>query len=67
MYPGKHVGSRAEQPAFIMAESGDGVTYAELERRGNRLAHRLRARRLRRLDHYAIFKENDARYVECSS
>ncbi len=67
MYPGKHVVSRAEQPVFIIAENGDGVTYAELERRSNRLAHRSRARSLRRLDHYAIFMENNVRYVECSS
>ena len=65
MYPGKHVVSRAEQPAFIMADTGEGVTYAELERRSNRLAHLLRARGLRRLDHYAIYMENNARYVEC--
>jgi long-chain acyl-CoA synthetase len=65
MYPGKHAVSRAEQPAFIMAETGEAVTYAELERRSNRLAHLLRARGLRRLDHYAIFMENNARYVEC--
>ena len=65
MYPGKHVVSRAEQHAFIMAETGEAVTYAELERRSNRLAHLLRARGLRRLDHYAIFMENNARYVEC--
>ena len=65
MYPGKHVVSRAEQLAFTMAETGEGVTYAELERRSNRLAHLLRARGLRRLDHYAIFMENNARYVEC--
>jgi long-chain acyl-CoA synthetase len=65
MYPGKHAVSRAEQAAFIMAETGEGVTYAELERRSNRLAHLLRAIGLRHLDHYAIFMENNVRYVEC--
>ena len=35
------------------------------ERRSNRLAHLLRASGLRRLDHYAIFMENNARYIEC--
>jgi long-chain acyl-CoA synthetase len=65
MYPGKHAVSRAEQPAFVMAETGERVTYAGLERRSNRLAHLLRAWGLRRLDHYAIFMENNARYVEC--
>ena len=47
-----------------MANTGETVTYAELDARGNRLAHLLRARGLGRLDHYAIFMENNARYVE---
>jgi long-chain acyl-CoA synthetase len=65
MYPGLQAKIRPQQPAFIMAQSGDTVTYAELERRTNRLAHFLRASGLGRLDHYAIFMENNARYVEC--
>jgi long-chain acyl-CoA synthetase len=48
-----------------MSESGEAVTYAELEARTNRLAHLLRAAALNRLDHYAIFMENNAHYVEC--
>ena len=48
-----------------MAESGETVTYRELEARSNRLAHLLRAVGLKRLDHYAIFMENHPRYVEC--
>jgi long-chain acyl-CoA synthetase len=67
MYPGNGVVKCPSQPAFIMAESGEAVTYAELEARSNRLAHLLRARGLRRLDHYAIFMENNARYVESCS
>jgi long-chain acyl-CoA synthetase len=67
MYPGLQVRVRPNHPAIIMAQSGETVTYAELERRSNRLAHFLRARGLRRLDHYAIFMENNARYVECCS
>jgi acyl-CoA synthetase (AMP-forming)/AMP-acid ligase II len=47
-----------------MAETGEPVSYAELEARSNRLAHLLRARGLGRLDHYAIFMENHARYLE---
>jgi long-chain acyl-CoA synthetase len=65
MYPGLHAKIRPQQPAFIMATSGEAVTYGELERRSNRLAHFLRASGLDRLDHYAIFMENNARYVEC--
>ncbi len=41
------------------------MSYAELEARTNRLAHFLRANRLARLDHYAIFMENNIHYVEC--
>src|SRR5262245_29467371 len=67
MYPGVQAKIRPQQPAFIMATSGEAVTYAELDRRSNRLAHFLRARGLSRLDHYAIFMENNARYVECCS
>src|SRR6516162_3704592 len=50
-----------------MAAGGDTVTCAELELRSNRLAHFLRASGLRRLDHYAIFIENNTPYVECCS
>jgi long-chain acyl-CoA synthetase len=50
-----------------MAQSGETVTYAELERRSNRLAHFLRASGLGPLDHYAVFMENNVRYVECCS
>jgi long-chain acyl-CoA synthetase len=67
VYPGLQSRIRPQQPAFIMAQSGETVTYAELERRSNRLAHFLRANGLGRLDHYAIFMENNARYVECCS
>jgi long-chain acyl-CoA synthetase len=67
MYPGVQAKIRPQQPAFIMAQSDETVTYAELERRSNRLAHFLRAAGLGRLNHYSIFMENNARYVECCS
>jgi long-chain acyl-CoA synthetase len=64
MYTGKHVKLRPLQPAFIMAASGESVTYQELDARNNRLAHLLRKLGLKRLDHVAIFMENNARYLE---
>src|SRR6266853_1858146 len=64
MYTGKHAHLRPLQPAIIMASSGETVTYAELEARSNRLAHLLRNLGLKRLDHYAIFMENNSRYLE---
>ena len=65
MYTGVHVQTRPNQPAFIMAATGEAVTYAEFEARSNRLAHLLRGVGLKRLDHYSIFMENNARYLEC--
>jgi len=64
MYTGKHARLRPLQPAFIMANSGEAVTYAELEARSNRIAHYLRRLGLKRLDHFAIFMENNSRYLE---
>src|ERR1700750_237691 len=64
MYTGKHAHLRPLQPAFIMASSGESVTYGELEARSNRLAHLFRKRGLKRLDHYSIFMENNSRYLE---
>src|SRR6476469_7660751 len=64
MYPGKHAYLRPLQPAFIMASTGEIVTYRELDARSNRLAHLFRKRGLNRLDHYSIFMENNNRYLE---
>ena len=55
---------RPLQPAFIMASTGEAVTYRELEARSNRLAHLFRKHGLKRLDHYSIFMENNSRYLE---
>ncbi len=64
MYAARHVEINPDQPALIMAGSGEVVTYAEFEGRANRLAHLLRSYGLKRLDHYAIFMENNAVYAE---
>ncbi len=66
MYVGNRFDKHPERAAFIMATSGETVSYAELERRSNRLAHLLRDVGLKRLDHYAIFMENNSRYLECN-
>jgi long-chain acyl-CoA synthetase len=65
MYPGKHAKSQPAHPAVIMAATGETITYGELEARSNKLAHLLRARGLGRLDHWSIYMENHARYIEC--
>lgn len=67
MYPARQAQANPDKPAFIMASTGKAVSYAELERRSNRLAHLLRRQGLRRFDHYAIFMENNERFIECCS
>ncbi len=64
MYTGRHAKLRPLQPAFIMAQSGEAVTYADLEIRSNKIAHFLSKQGLARGDHFAIFMENNARYLE---
>jgi long-chain acyl-CoA synthetase len=66
MYAGNHHAQHPDRAAFIMAGTGETVSYAEYERRTNRLAHLLRAEGVQRLDHYAIFMENNGRYLECN-
>src|SRR4051794_36591637 len=65
MYPGKHAVERPDDPAFIMATSGETVTFGEYEARANRLAHLFRETGLRRMDHIAILMENNPRMLEC--
>ncbi|MBN8509025.1 MAG: AMP-binding protein [Burkholderiales bacterium] len=67
MYPGKYATRHPDRAAFIMASTGEAVSYREYEARSNRLAHLLRAHGLKRLDHYSIFMENNDRYLETGS
>jgi long-chain acyl-CoA synthetase len=64
MYAGKYAKTRADQPCLIMANTGEVITYGEFEGRANQLAHCLRDHGFKRLDHYSIFMENNARYAE---
>ena len=68
MYPGKYAVAHPDRPAVIMAGSAEVITYREFEAGANRLAHFLRDRGLKRLDHYSIFMENNAPYlVTCAA
>ncbi len=64
MYPGTFAAKHPNRPAVVMAGTGETISYGELEARSNRLAHLLRAHGLGRLDHYSIYMENNAHYVE---
>ena len=64
MYPGEHAQRNPDKPAFVMATTGEVVTFGEYEARCNRLAHFYRDLGLSRGDHVAIFMENSSRYLE---
>jgi fatty-acyl-CoA synthase len=64
MHPGQWSQKFSDKPAHIMADTGEAVTYGELDDRSNRLAQLMWAAGLRRGDHIALFMENHPRYFE---
>ncbi len=64
MYPGAHVEEHGDKPAVIMANSGEVVTYRQLDERSMQVAQMLHAAGLRPRDHIAIMLDNDPRYFE---
>ncbi|MEE4381680.1 MAG: AMP-binding protein [Pseudomonadales bacterium] len=64
MYPGAYAGRHPDRPAVIMAGTGETIPYSEFEARANRCARLLRSAGLVRGDHFSIFMENHARYLE---
>ena len=54
----------SDKPAFIMANSGEVVTYKELDERSNKIANLFRSKNLNSGDHIAIFMENNVRFTE---
>ena len=64
MYAGKYAKSIADQPCLVMAGTGEIITYREFEAQANQLAHLLLDHGLKRLDHYAVFMENNAHYAQ---
>ena len=64
MYPGEHALQHPDRPAFVMGSTGVEVSYRDFEARSNQLAHLLRSHGLGPLEHYAIFMENNDRYLE---
>lgn len=64
MHPTVHAVTTPDKPAYIMAGTGETVTYAQLEARSNQGAHLLRSLGLRRGDCIAILMDNNARFFE---
>jgi acyl-CoA synthetase (AMP-forming)/AMP-acid ligase II len=64
VHPGIIAAERPDKIAYVMAESGLTVTYAELERTSNQGAHLFRSLGLERGDHIAILLENHPRFLQ---
>ena len=64
MHPFIHAASHPDKPAYVMANSGEIVTYGQLEDRSNRIAQFFRAKGLKAGDHIAFMIENSPRFFE---
>jgi long-chain acyl-CoA synthetase len=64
VHPHLHARNQPDRPAVVMAESGETITYGELEMRANQGAQLFRALGLRSGDVIALFLENHPRYLE---
>jgi long-chain acyl-CoA synthetase len=63
MYLPDHARRTPDKPAMV-TDTGQVVTYAELEARANRLSRLLYARGLRRGDHLTLLMENNIRFMD---
>ncbi|WP_368680296.1 AMP-binding protein (plasmid) [Rhodococcus opacus] len=63
-FPDDHAARAPDVPAYIMAGSGEVVTYAALVERSRRGAQLMRAMGIRAGDHIAIVMENHPRFLE---
>jgi long-chain acyl-CoA synthetase len=62
MHPSIHARITPHKTAVIMGESGEAMTYGELEAGSNRVAHLLRSLSLFPHDHVAVLMENVIEY-----
>jgi acyl-CoA synthetase (AMP-forming)/AMP-acid ligase II len=64
MYPAIHARETPDKPAYVMAGTGETVTYRQLDERSNRCAQLLWDAGLRPGDGIALFLENHPRFFE---
>ena len=64
MHPCHHAKTHPDKAAYIMAASGETVTFKELDERSNQIAHAFRDAGLKPGDTIALFAENSPRYFE---
>lgn len=64
MYPGAHAVTSPHKAAVVVAETGETLSYRDLEDRSRRLARHLFDSGLRRGDHLAVLTDNNPRIFE---
>src|SRR5258705_9995166 len=64
MHPYIHARNAPDKPAYIMAGTGETVTYRQLDQQSNRIAQLFRSLGLKAGDHIALFLENNPRFFE---
>jgi long-chain acyl-CoA synthetase len=64
MHPSHHARTSPDKPAYVMAASGETITYGELDARSNQAAHLLRSIGVGAGDAISIFMDNNPRYYE---
>lgn len=64
MHPYIHAQKHPDKPAYIMAATGEAVTYRQLDDQSNRIAQLFRSAGLKAGDHIALFVENNPRFFE---
>ena len=64
MYPGRYAQANPDKAAAICADTGEVLTYGELEDRSIRLSQALRSLGAERGDRVAVVSDNSLRYFE---
>ena len=63
-HPSVHAHTTPDKPAYVMAGSGDSLTYKQLDDRSNQAAQLFRSLDVRRGDHIALLMENCFAFME---
>ena len=63
-HPSVHARTQPDKIAYLMAGSGQGITYAELDARSNQGAQLFRSLGLKAGDHIAFLMENRLEFME---
>jgi long-chain acyl-CoA synthetase len=64
VHPSIHARRHPDKPAYVMAATGEAVTYRQLDDQSNRIARLFRSLGLKAGDHIAFYLENNPRFFE---